>query len=500
LTGEPPPKPNGKDRTAQGRFKKIVAAEYPYHDADGTVCFVVERIEYRKVDGSFVMKDGKRKKTFRQKRPDPANPGQWIWDTEGTPVLPYRLPGVIEAVSGGHAVFIVEGERNADTLWKLGIPATTNPMGAGKWRPELSQYFSGARIVMVPDNDDVGFEHVQGVGAALSGVAAQIRVLVLPGLPPKADASDWLTAGGTREAWDQLVEQAPSWQPPIQATEKLAKEKAKAETDEQKLIDELARLNRVEYEQRRAQAAEELGMRRSALDDEVEARRSTNASDAGPAPLFGHWVVEPWPDKVDTGELFLSLKLRVQRHVILGEEAAIVIALWILFAWVHDIAAVHSPILLVTSAEANSGKTTLLILIGFLVPRSLVCVEISEATLFRGIELWQPTIIIDEADVILVNNEPLRSVVNSGWTRGASVPRCIGDERTPHAFPTFCPKAIGMKGRRLLDTTLSRCIIIELKRKHPNEKVEHFRAIDDAGLEELTRLSQLRGFEPRKPA
>ena len=129
----------------------------------------------------------------------------------------------------------------------------------------------------------------------------------------------------------------------------------------------------------------------------------------------------------------------------------------------HGTAAVHSPILLVTSAEANSGKTQLLSLIGFLVPRALVCVEISEATLFRGIEMWQPTIIVDEADVILINNEPLRSVVNSGWTRGSCVPRCIGDDNTPHAFPTFCAKAIGMKGRKLPDTTLSRSIIIEMK-------------------------------------
>jgi len=128
---------------------------------------------------------------------------------------------------------------------------------------------------------------------------------------------------------------------------------------------------------------------------------------------------------------------------------ATTVALWILFAWVHDAAATHSPLLLVTSVEANSGKTTLLLLISYLTPRALVCVEISEATLFRGVELWQPTIIVDEADVILVNNEPLRAVVNSSWTRGSCVPRCIGDANVPHAFPTFCPKAIGMKGRKL---------------------------------------------------
>jgi putative DNA primase/helicase len=126
-------------------------------------------------------------------------------------------------------------------------------------------------------------------------------------------------------------------------------------------------------------------------------------------------------------------------------------------------------------------------LVGFLVPRALVCVEISEATLFRGIEMWHPTILVDEADVILINNEPLRSVVNSGWTRGSCVPRCIGDEKVPHAFPTFCPKVIGMKGRKLPDTTLSRSIIVEMKRKKAGETVTHFRSIDDAGLAELRR-------------
>jgi Protein of unknown function (DUF3631)/CHC2 zinc finger len=497
LTDEPAP-----DQKRVAGIKKIVAAEYPYHTSDGAIAFVVERVEYQKADGSFVTKDGKRKKTFRQKRPNPDNPVKWIWNVNGAPIIPYRLPGLLQAIANNRWIVVTEGERCADALWGLDIPATTNAGGAGKWKAELNPFFTGADLILIPDNDDAGHKHVQEVGAALNGVASRIRVLVLPGAPAKGDVIDWLAAGGTREAVDQLVDQAPDWQP-----SETGEKKAQAEASEQELLEELARLNRLDYERRRKEAAEELGVRAGALDAEVAERRELQQAEAGPPPLFGHWMVEPWPESVDTDALLLSLKRRVHRHVVFSNEAAIVVALWILFAWVHDIA-VHSPKLLVTSVERDSGKTTLLNLIAFLVPRALLCVEISEATLFRGIELWQPTIIVDEADVILINNEPLRSVINSGWTRGASVPRCIGDEKVPHAFPTFCPKAIGMKGRRLPDTTLSRCIAVELKRKRANEKVEHFRCIDDPGLEELRRQAMrwandnaaiLKDAEPEMP-
>jgi hypothetical protein len=164
--------------------------------------------------------------------------------------------------------------------------------------------------------------------------------------------------------------------------------------------------------------------------------------------------------------------------------------------------------LLVTSPEANSGKTTLLNLIALLVPNGFPFVETSEATLFRSIERWLPTMVIDEADTVLVNNEPLRAVVNAGWTRGTVVPRCIGDNHIPQAFPTFCPKVIGMKGRKLPDTTLTRCIIIELKRKRRDERAEHFRCLDDPELGNLRRQArrwsldggdQLKDAEPQMP-
>ena len=270
--------------------------------------------------------------------------------------LPYRLPELIEAVGAKRTVFIVEGEAKADALWALGIAATTNPGGAGKWQLEFNEYLRGADTVLVPDNDDPGWRHVNEIGAALTGIAARIRVLALPGLPPKGDVVDWLASGGTCEQFDALVEQAKEWQPPEAPIDE---DKAKAAADEQQLIDELARLNARDYDRRRREAAEQLGIRSGTLDDEVAARRSQQVEEAGQPPLFGHWVVEPWPEPVDTGELLLALAGRVKRHIVLSDDEALTVALWVLFAWIHEAAAVHSPILLVTSAEKDCGKTQL---------------------------------------------------------------------------------------------------------------------------------------------
>ena len=160
----------------------------------------------------------------------------------------------------------------------------------------------------VPDNDDAGWAHVNEIGASLTGIAARVRVLVLPGLPPKGDIQDWVAAGGTREQFDALIEQASEWQPPPERPSRQdAEDKAKATEDEQKLIDELARLNARDYDKRRKEAAGQLGIRRGTLDDEVAARRAEQAEEAGQPPLFGHWVVEPWPEAVETSELIASL-------------------------------------------------------------------------------------------------------------------------------------------------------------------------------------------------
>jgi putative DNA primase/helicase len=258
-----------------------------------------------------------------------------------------------------------------------------------------------------------------------------------------------------------------------------------SEEEQEKAIDDLAALSAAGYDRCRDEVALRLGLRVSTLDKLVKERRDEIDAATGIPSIYPWWDVEPWAEKVDGDVLLRALVERIQRHVILSAERANAVALWILFTWVHERAAIHSPLLLVTSAEANSGKSTLLGVIQFLVRRSLVSISITGPALFRSIDLWQPTFMIDEADSAFVNNDDLREVTNSGWTRGQAAIRCDPDTHEPRPYSTFCPKTIGMKGRKLPDTTLSRSIIIEMKRKLPGETTQDFAYVDDEGLAQL---------------
>jgi putative DNA primase/helicase len=217
LTGQPPPKANGEgnDAGAVDSAKKVIVATFPYADENGNVLFAVDRIEFQKPDGSFVLKNGKHDKVFRQRRPDPDYPGKWVHNVAGVRVVPYRLPELQKSVAARHPILIVEGEAKADLLWSWNMPATCCAGGAEKWRSEHSEYLRDADSVLLPDNDEPGFKHAAKVGAMLLGIAKRVRLLVLPDLPPKGDIRDWADAGGAREQLDTLLEQAQDYCRPL---------------------------------------------------------------------------------------------------------------------------------------------------------------------------------------------------------------------------------------------------------------------------------------------
>lgn len=157
------------------------------------------------------------KKTFPQRRP-----GAEEWGIKGARRVLYRLPELL-AADPAEIVFISEGEKDADRLAELGVMATTNPGGAGKWRADYNESLRGRRVVILPDNDDAGRQHAEEVAASLHGAAREVKVLELPGLPEKGDVSDWLDAFGTAEELLELAEAVPEAQAastaPIKATE-----------------------------------------------------------------------------------------------------------------------------------------------------------------------------------------------------------------------------------------------------------------------------------------
>jgi hypothetical protein len=116
-------------------------------------------------------------------------------------------------------VFCTEGERDADALVALGLCATCNAGGAGKWQVGYTSALTGANVVVIADKDAPGRSHAAMVLEALTGKATSVRVLELPdrdGHPVK-DAADWIAAGGTAAELQALVETALEWQPPAAA-------------------------------------------------------------------------------------------------------------------------------------------------------------------------------------------------------------------------------------------------------------------------------------------
>lgn len=141
-------------------------ATYPYVDENSVTLFQSLRFE---------------PKTFRLQQPDGR--GGWNWHMRGVRRVLYNLPRVIEAVALEQPIVIVEGEKCADALNSIGITATTNVGGAGKWLPEYNEILRNARVSVLADNDDPGRSHAGEVVEELHGVAASLKLLALPGLP-----------------------------------------------------------------------------------------------------------------------------------------------------------------------------------------------------------------------------------------------------------------------------------------------------------------------------
>ena len=278
------------------------------------------------------------------------------------------------------------------------------------------------------------------------------------------------------------------------------------ESDEKSIV-RLAALSPFEYDRVRLEEAKRLGVQVSTLDVEVKASRSGDSKAASDTPFKD---IEPYAGAVDPAELFSSISHGLRCFLIISEEQADAMTLWAAHTHMTDLFEV-SPLLLFNAPDRACAKTLAQTLIGKLCYRPLPAANASLSALFRSVE-WKPTILLDEADTFLGNNPDVQGLVNAGYKAGGFVLRSesTGESYTPRMYLVFCPKSIAgiALERHLPDSTLSRCIPINMRRKLPGESVQRQRHADkgmfDSQKSQLARFAldyakQIRQARPALP-
>ncbi len=425
--------------------KSPVVATYDYRDANGKLLFQVCRTA---------------DKRFFQRRPD--GKGCWINGLGGIKPVLYRLPEVLQAVERGETVFIPEGEKDVDNLARLGLAATTSPMGAGKWRKDYSDWLKDANVVILPDNDGPGRKHAQQVAKSLQEKAKLIKLLELPNLPEKGDVSDWLAAGGTKEELLQLVEDCPEWEPSKPAR----RGKTKKEEDECKTRQvSFFTIDNTLFEQICVGSNSTFlafntatGERKFApflkLEDEIIEPIKGEDVELGAVKLPSG--VEEYGD---TLTLLAEIEAHIHRYLDVSPNYLKFAAYYILLSWLYD--RFHTLPYLRALGDTGCGKSRFLDVIGGLCYKPISASGcVTPAPIYRMLRKWQGTLVLDEAD--MKNSDEYNEVVtilNCGFERGRPVIRATKDNPDKvQILPVYGPKVFATR-RRFRDAALeARCL------------------------------------------
>jgi Protein of unknown function (DUF3631)/Bifunctional DNA primase/polymerase, N-terminal len=217
----------------------------------------------------------------------------------------------------------------------------------------------------------------------------------------------------------------------------------------------------------------------------LRARQEAQREAPGGEDFMGDPV--PWPEPVTAEALFGEIAACIKNHLVINEHYVCAITLWIVMTWCTDVVDTL-PVLAISSPEKRCGKTRLLSVLKRLVRNPLATSNISSAALYRAIEKWKPTLLVDEFDSFGKNNEDLRNVINSGHTRDSTdlAIRCHPSTHEPERFSTYASKAIGLIGK-LHTTTGDRSIHVEMERKKKTEPVLPLRRTAPEEWQDLRR-------------
>lgn len=346
-------------------------------------------------------------------------------------------------------------------------------------------------MVLCADNDLLT-EGNPGLTKATAAALEFGGLLAVPAMPEGIAGTDWNDlhqAAGIEEVKRQLLLAKPVEYEAVRAvSSEQARDEYALESKNPLIaaVERLAALSPLEYDQVRVEEAKSLGVRPATLDSAIKNHRKDQEQKTD-TPFH---EVEPADDPVDGSELLDDILHTVKRFIVCEHHTAVAATLWIVAAWFADVVRV-APLALITAPEKRCGKSTLLELIGRLTPKPLTASSITPSALFRSIDLWKPTLLIDEVDATLKDNEELRGLINSGHTRSSAYTiRCTGDDHKPTMFSTWSFKALSGIGN-IADTLMDRSIILELRRKLPDETIERMHHAPEGYFQDLcSRLAR----------
>lgn len=494
------------DRLRPAKAKGTPVAWWTYRTADGARAFHVVR---------WNPKEPGERKIIRPvmwcRLPDGRK--GWVLKAMPSPRLLYNLTDILKADS--RPVVIVEGEKCVDAAAQVfpDCVVTTWSGGTNAWAETDWQPLADRKVLLVADADEPGRRTMLELATRLASMGCTVHHFLPNTRDDGYDIADAVEQQGLEGRRARIEKQATPWKRETSGAsdtgetadtdgtpdnadwiEKLL-ERAKMDRGvpfEPECLEKLYNLqcnDEAEWERVRSNLRKSkvrVGVLDRALKRKGEERdRSTLR---GQVLQWPH--DEPWPSEVDGAALLDEIAVLIERYVYMTQAQADAVALWILYSWLHDRWDI-STFVGITSATKRCGKSLLLEVIEELVPRPLnLSGHTTAAALFRTIEEYRPTCLLDEADTYLRDDDDLRGLINGSQRRSsARFLRMIrlGDDWISACFGTFCPKVIAGIGS-LPDTIRDRSILIEVVRRPAGgPKMRHWGDRDRAETKVIRR-------------
>lgn len=378
-----------------------------------------------------------------------------------------------------NTVYIVEGEKCVHSLIDIGLTATTTGGATSINQCDLTP-LQGKRCIVWRDNDKSGQDWQANLSKALTALDIAYDVIdvdkvQLPTgepMPAKGDCHDLIQAyfadGQDSSGIIEIIQALPlaSIEPVI---EPLAIDNPlqALEDKERRLIaciDELSELNDIKLHLALSEVTREFKLSKDKVLSLVHEHKQGG--------LVAE--IEPYHEPVTHDEIYTALYSLVHEHMAIDEPLKVAFVLWVLFTYLTDISDI-APIAWITAPERQCGKSTLLGLFERVVNKPMAFNNITQAVLYRVMEQFKPTLLIDEIDTSLKDKNELLGIVNAGYSRHASnVPRMNQDKGgIVEKFDVFGAKVFSGIGE-MKGTFASRAIRFELRRKTNSDKVKRF--------------------------